>query len=152
MQPSGRSLPASRLGVLRAGDTQQPLRTQLAHQVQEILLQHRRGDLILLLHALKHPLQGTVLLDKVPHPRAHLIEAEVGARLQVEQHGLPVQITKDHVRAERENVLERTLPLLSILPGVHALSLSKAEAYYSNLRRALPSMAHRHAEPEETHG
>ena len=74
-----RSLQVCRPVSLRSGDTDQPLRTELVNQVEQILLQYLWGDLVLFLHDLKHLLQDAVLVEEVPHPRAHLIEAEVDA-------------------------------------------------------------------------
>jgi hypothetical protein len=53
-RPAMRSLPVCRLLSLRSGDTDQSLRTELVNQVEQILLQALRSDLVLVLHDLKH--------------------------------------------------------------------------------------------------
>lgn len=89
-------------GSGRGQGPDQPVLRQLGHEPLEVPAQALLGDVVLRQQHLEGGAEAVAPGELGPHPGAHLVETEVGARLDVEQDGLAVEGTEDDALGDRE--------------------------------------------------
>src|SRR5437868_5865829 len=82
---------------------EQPLADELRRQTEQVLLERLVGCVEFLTQPLEDDVELSMPLDEKPHAGAHLIQAEVRARGEIQHDGFAVQLA-DHdviMRAKR---------------------------------------------------
>lgn len=95
------------------GHAGQLSRDKLRRQVQEVALDDLPLGIELVEKRIKHRRERASLDDQVPRTRTHLVQTEIGAALEVEEHRLVLEMPEQHLITGDQRITQGDVRLQS---------------------------------------